>query len=130
MASKKSKPYLINGSKVAFEFDNDGKLIGIKKQDENGNFKPVDPSSDEFGDYELSDEALNAYNVNKFGGNTNAYEEILDISVDLLKQQLYDTEKKKSDNEQFLEDNTLNKDPIAFTGPETGSKYGGSKTGT
>ena len=129
MAIKKSKPYLIDGSKYSFEFDDDGKLIGAKKQDENGNFKPVDPASNEFAGLELSDQALNAYNINKFGGNTNAYEEILDISPDLLKQQLYDNEEKKSNNQQFLEDNTLNKNTPAFTTPQSPS-YQGFKTGS
>ena len=129
MAIKKSKPYLIDGSKYSFEFDDDGKLIGAKKQDENGNFKPVDPASNEFVGLELSDQALNAYNINKHGGNTSAYEETLDISPDLLKQQLYDNEEKKSNNQQFLEDNTLNKNTPAFTTPQSPS-YQGFKTGS
>jgi len=128
MAIKKSKPYLIDGSKYSFEFNDDGKMIGIKKQDESGNFKPVDPASNEFAGLELSDQALNAYNINKFGGNTNAYEEILDISPDLLKQQLYDNEEKKSNNQQFLEDNTNPFSPISFTTPQSPS-YSGGKTG-
>ena len=128
MAIKKSKPYLIEGSKYSFEFDDDEKMIGIKKQDESGNFKPVDPASNEFAGLELSDQALNAYNINKFGGNTNAYEEILDISPDLLKQQLYDNEEKKSNNQQFLEDNTNPFSPISFTTPQSPS-YSGGKTG-
>ena len=76
MAIKKSKPYSIGSppSKYSFEFDDDGKLLGIKKQDENGNFKPVDPSSNEFDTLKDSDQALNAYNVNKFGGNKDAYQ--------------------------------------------------------
>jgi len=128
MAIKKSKPYLIDGSKYSFEFNDDGKMIGIKKQDESGNFKPVDPASNEFAGLELSDQALNAYNINKFGGNTSAYEEILDISPDLLKQQLYDNEEKKSNNQQFLEDNTNPFSPISFTTPQSPS-YSGGKTG-
>ena len=129
MSIKKSRPYLIDGSNYSFEFNDDGKMIGIKKQDESGNFQPVDPASNEFAGLELSDQALNAYNINKFGGNTNAYEEILDISPDLLKQQLYDNEEKKSNNQQFLEDNTLNKNTPAFTTPQSPS-YQGFKTGS
>ena len=77
MAIKKSKPYQIGSppSKYSFEFDDSGKLIGAKKQDENGNFQPVDPSSNEFDTLKDSDQALNAYNVNKFGGNTGAYQD-------------------------------------------------------
>ena len=133
MAIKKSKPYQIGSppSKYSFEFDDSGKLIGAKKQDENGNFQPVDPSSNEFDTLKDSDEALNAYNVNKFGGNIDAYQDSIKDSnfLDKLAQKEYfKQEKKKSDNQQFLEDNTLNKNTPAFTTPKSPS-YSGSKTG-
>ncbi len=133
MAIKKSKPYQIGSppSKYSFEFDDDGKLIGAKKQDENGNFQPVDPSSNEFDTLKDSDQALNAYNVNKFGGNTGAYQDSIKDSnfLDKLAQKEYfKQEKKKSDNQQFLEDNTLNKNPIAFTTPQNPS-YTSNATG-
>ena len=119
MSIKKSRPYLIDGSNYSFEFNDDGKLIGIKKQDESGNFQPVDPASNEFAGLELSDQALNAYNVNKFGGNTSSYEEILDISVGLLKKQLYDNEKKKSNNAQFIANDEANPPSLSFAEPRS-----------
>ena len=140
MSIKKSKPYSIGSppSKYSFEFDDDGKLIGVKKQDENGNFQPVDPTSNEFNTLKKSDQALNAYNVNKFGGNTGAYEDsikgstgILGMNVfkDLSKQiQYFNQEKKKLANQQFLEDNTLNKNPLAFTTPQSPA-FNSNKTG-
>ena len=133
MAIKKSKPYQIGSppSKYSFEFDDDGKLIGAKKQDENGNFKPVDPSSNEFDTLKDSDQALNAYNTNKFGGNKDAYQDSMKGSnfLDKLAQKAYfKQEKKKSDNQQFLEDNTLNKNPLAFTSPQSPA-FEGMKTG-
>ena len=133
MAIKKSKPYQIGSppSKYSFEFDDSGKLIGAKKQDENGNFQPVDPSSNEFDTLKDSDQALNAYNVNKFGGNTGAYQDSIKDSnfLDKLAQKEYfKQEKKKFDNQQFLEDNTLNKNPIAFTTPQNPS-YTSNATG-
>ena len=134
MAIKKSKPYQIGSppSKYSFEFDDDGKLIGAKKQDENGNFQPVDPSSNEFDTLKDSDQALNAYNVNKFGGNKDAYQDSIAGSnfLDQLAQKEYfKQEKKKFDNQQFLEDNALNKNTPAFTTPQSPS-YQGFKTGS
>jgi len=128
MAIKKSKPYQIGSppSKYSFEFDDDGKLIGVKKQDENGNFKPVDPKSNEFDTLEDSDEALNAYNVNKFGGNTNAYQDSIKSSN--AQKGYYNQEKKKLANQQFLEDNELNKNPLAFTTPQSPA-FNSNKTG-
>ena len=122
MASKKSKPYSIDGSKYSFEFDTDGKFLGIKKQDENGNFKPLDPTSSEFLGLEMTDEAVEAYNIANYGGNTDLYvEDFTEVeeSDELLKKQLFDNQTKKSNNQQFLEDNTLNKNPIAFTTPKS-----------
>ena len=48
-------------SKVSFEFGDDGKLIGIKKDG-----KSLDPQSQAFEDLQDSDDALEAYNINKF----------------------------------------------------------------
>ncbi len=133
MAIKKSKPYQIGSppSKYSFEFDDSGKLIGAKKQDENGNFQPVDPASNEFDTLKDSDQALNAYNVNKFGGNTGAYQDSIKDSnfLDKLAQKEYfNQEKKKFDNQQFLEDNTNPSPPISFTTPQSPLHKGG-KTG-
>ena len=133
MAIKKSKPYQIGSppSKYSFEFDDDGKLIGAKKQDENGNFQPVDPSSNEFDTLKDSDQALNAYNVNKFGGNKDAYQDSMKGSNfldELAQKEYFKQEKKKSDNQQFLEDNDLEPSP-AFTPPQSPS-YQGFKTGS
>jgi len=126
----KSKIYTQNdGSKVGFEFGPDGKLIGIKKKVDGSFFpKSIDPQSKEFEDLQDSDDALEAYNINKFKGNINAYEDIIDVDTDILVAQ-HEREEKKENNAQFLEDNTLNNDSLAFTVPKTGSAYNGGKTG-
>ena len=131
MTIKKSKPYSIDGSKYSFEFNDDGELLGIKKQDGSGNFKPVDPTSDEFALLGMTDEAVEAYNIANYGGNTDAYvDSFVDIeeSDELLKKQLFDDENKKLANQQFLEDNTNPSPPISFTTPQSPS-YSGGKTG-
>ena len=120
----KSKVYKQDDdSKVSFEFGDDGKLIGIKKDG-----KSLDPQSQAFEDLQDGDDALEAYNINKFKGNIDAYEDIIDVNTDILIAQ-HEREEKKENNAQFLEDNTLNNDSIAFTVPNTGSTYEGSKTG-
>ena len=132
MANKKSKPYSIDGSKYSFEFNDDGKLLGIKKQDENGNFKPVDPTSDEFALLEMTDEAVEAYNIANYGGNTDSYvEDFTEIeeSDELLKKQLYDNEEKKSNNEEFVDNDTDKPSSLAFAAPNSGAydAYKGSR---
>ena len=127
----KSKIYTQNdGSKVAFEFGDDGKLIGIKKKEDGSIFpKSLDPQSKEFEDLQDGDDALEAYNINKFKGNIDAYEDIIDVDTDVLIAQ-HEREEKKENNAQFLEDNTLNNGgSLAFTTPKTGSAYKKTKTG-
>ena len=116
MATKKSRPYEINGEKVAFEFEG-GKIIGVKKQDENGVFKPVNPNTSEFGDLAATKEALNAYNIAKHTSAKKSYEDTAEQETASELQSHFQKEDKKLANQQFLEDNTLNKDPIAFTSP-------------
>ena len=56
MKIAKSRSYEIDGSNISFEFDReDGKIIGIKKQNSNGDFISVDPKKSEFGDLSQSD---------------------------------------------------------------------------
>ena len=112
----KSRVYDIDDSKVSFEFGSNGKLIGIKKDG-----KSLDPQTQEFEDFQDSDDALDAYNVNKFGGNINAYEEIIDVDTDILIAQ-HEREEKKQSNEQFVDN--VSEQPLAFTSPrDTGSQY-------
>ena len=58
MAVKKSKLREIDGSKYSFEFEAN-KLIGIKKEGENGNLSSVNPNTILFDDISSSTEALN-----------------------------------------------------------------------
>ena len=112
----KSRVYDIDDSKVSFEFGSNGKLIGIKKDG-----KSLDPQTQEFEDFQDSDDALDAYNINKFGGNINAYEEIIDVDTDILIAQ-HEREEKKQSNEQFVDN--VSEQPLAFTSPrDTGSQY-------
>ena len=131
MASKKSKPYSVGNSNYSFEFDSDGKLLGIKKEDANGNYKPVDPTSSEFKGLQDSPQALDAYNVNKHKGNTDLYEDEVEQSPDLLKKQGYDNDKKKSDNQGFIDNDLIGQSvapkPSSADVYKKGSEYSRAK---
>ena len=93
-----------DGSKVSFEFGSNGKLIGIKKDGTS-----LNPKSVEFEDLQDGDDALNAYNVNKFGGNIQSYEEIIDVDTNILIAQ-HVREEKKETNESFVEQDNITRD--------------------
>ena len=69
----KSKSYDIGGSKYAFDFDGDPiKLKGIQKANDSGDFDNtfLNPNTSEIRDIADTDEALDAYNIDKHGGNS------------------------------------------------------------
>ena len=96
MADKKSRQYDVDGNSYAFEFVGD-KLAGIKKA-VNGLLNPIPPNGSEFASVSSSDEAINAFNVAKFGPNKAAYVDTVEkLSEDEL-QDYYDKEVKKGVN--------------------------------
>ena len=135
MANKKSKPYDINGSSYSFEFTDSGKpdiLVGISKKDENGDFKPVNPASDEFKNLQVSDEYVNAYNEANFGGNVDAYKNDFTETIqseDIAKQQQFNNNNTKSNNEAFVDNDTDKPSSLAFAAPNSGAydAYKGSR---
>lgn len=134
---KKSKPYDINESSYAFEFTHDdlGKpnlLVGISKKDENGNFKPVNPASKEFQDLQASDEYVNAYNEANFRKNVDAYVNDFTETIqsqELAKQQQFNNNNTKSNNEAFVDNDTDKPSSLAFAAPNSGAydAYKGSR---
>ena len=128
MASKKSKPYEVDGSNYVFEFGDDGKLVSIKKANDDGNYKALNPSSSEFNNLESSADALNAYNINKHKGNTDLYEDSIESSSDDVKNLQFEVDEKKSNNESFISDDadkppSISNSPSYATPYEGGSKY-------
>ena len=120
MAVKKSRQYSVDGNNYAFDFVSD-KLAGIKKV-VNGVLNPIPPKGSEFASVSSSDEALNAFNVAKYGPNKNGYVDTIEKLSDEELQDYYNKEKKKSDNEQFVED--FAEPALAFTSPlNTGGQY-------
>ena len=125
MADKKSRQYSVDGNSYAFEFVSD-KLAGIKKS-VNGLLNPIPPKGSEFASVSTGQEALDAFNVAKFGSNKAAYvDEIEKLSEEEL-QDYYDKEVKKGVNEQFVEN--FAEPALAFTEPrDTGGQYGRSNS--
>ena len=63
-----SKPYNLGISLTPYHFSYDnGKLVGVSKQNDAGNFIPVNPSTNEFTDIANTDESLDAFNYAEHG---------------------------------------------------------------
>ena len=120
MADKKSRQYSVDGNSYAFEFVSD-KLAGIKKS-VNGLLNPIPPKGSEFASVSSSDEAINAFNVAKFGPNKAAYVDTVEKLSEEELQDYYQKEVKKGVNEQFIEN--FAEPALAFTEPrDTGGQY-------
>ena len=68
----KSRKYRIDGKQYVFTFDGNNKLNGISTgAGRAGQWRgtPIDPTSNEFSTIKDSDEALAAYNINKYKKN-------------------------------------------------------------
>ena len=110
MAVVKSKPYKIgiSLSEYHFSYDND-KLIGISKLNDSSVFVPLDPSSSEFSEIKSDDDSIRAFNiaVHEKEGVTDTVE----VANDEVLTSYYNTQKKKLDNKQFIEEES--ESPIA-----------------
>ena len=129
LAIKKSRPYDITDlGNMAFEFANDA-LVGIKENIA-GVLNQLNPFSDKFDKTAATSEALDAYNVARYGSNKNAYEDSINISDPDLLKAYFDKEKSKLNNEQFV-DPSDRLPSLAFSNPRsTGDSYRrGSKVG-
>ena len=122
LAIAKSRPYNITDlGTMAFEFANDA-LVGIK-ENVAGVLKQIDPISDLFDTAAATSEALDAYNIAKYGSNKNAYESLINISDPDLLKAYFDKEKSKLNNEQFV-DPSDRLPSLAFSNPRsTGDSY-------
>ena len=125
MSIKKSRKYDIDGTNYAFDFDG-GKLVGIK-EDINGVLTPVNPNTSAFSDIANSDEALRAYNVAKYTSAKKSYEDTTERLTASELNDYYTKENQKLTNEQFVDIETSNSPPLAFTTPKTA--YGAYRRG-
>ena len=110
MTVVKSKPYNIGVSlsEYHFSYDND-KLIGISKLNDSSVFVPLDPSSSEFSEIKSDDDSVRAFNIAKF--NKEGVTDTVDVADDEVLTSYYNTQKKKLDNKQFIEEQS--ESPIA-----------------
>ena len=110
MTVVKSKPYNIGVSlsEYHFSYDND-KLIGISKLNDSSVFVPLDPSSPEFLEIKSDDDSVRAFNIAKF--NKEGVTDTVDVADDEVLTSYYNTQKKKLDNKQFIEEES--ESPIA-----------------
>ena len=110
MTVVKSKPYNIGVSlsEYHFSYDND-KLIGISKLNDSSVFVPLDPSSSEFSEIKSDDDSVRAFNiaVHEKEGITDT----VDVADNEVLTSYYNTQKKKLDNGQFIEEES--ESPIA-----------------
>ena len=106
MAIKGSKPYEIAGNKYSFAFDS-GKLVGVNKVDASGDFvSNAALDSAIFQSDAAKENIINAYNIDKNGGNTDNYvENFSDVeqSTDTEKSSYFNFQAKKYNNQQFVE---------------------------
>ena len=110
MTVVKSKPYNIGVSlsEYHFSYDND-KLIGISKLNDSNVFVPLDPSSSEFSEIKSDDKSVRAFNIAKF--NKEGVTDTVDVANNEVLTSYYNTQKKKLDNKQFIEEES--ESPIA-----------------
>ena len=110
MTVVKSKPYNIGVSlsEYHFSYDND-KLIGISKLNDSSVFVPLDPSSSEFSEIKSDDNSVRAFNIAKF--NKEGVTDTVDVADNEVLTSYYNTQKKKLDNGQFIEEES--ESPIA-----------------
>lgn len=110
MTVVKSKPYNIGVSlsEYHFSYDND-KLIGISKLNDSSVFVPLDPSSSEFSEIKSDDDSVKAFNIAKF--NKEGVTDTVDVADNEVLTSYYNTQKKKLDNGQFIEEES--ESPIA-----------------
>ena len=106
MAIKGSKPYEIGGDKYSFAFDS-GKLIGVNKVDASGDFvSNVALDSAILQSDAAKKNIVNAYNIDKNGGNTDNYvENFSDVeqATDAEKSYYFNFQAKKYENQQYVE---------------------------
>jgi ribosomal protein L34 len=111
MTVTKSRKFKVDGVSYVATFDKDKNLNGISKTSGRAGQKretPINPSSSEFANVLASDEALNAYNVNRFKGKATT-STITKASVEELNN-VYNQKTKKNANESSINQEDVTKD--------------------
>ena len=124
-----AKSKVING--ISYEFDSLGKIIGIFDHSDPTNPTIIDPKTDQFKNLAQTDDALTAFNFNRYGGNKDSYDTDTEIPSQKELDAFYETESK--DNKENLKetdypnrDNGLSNPSLA---PGPASAYASYKRG-
>ena len=95
-----AKSKVING--ISYEFDGLGKIIGIFDHSDPTNPTIIDPKTDQFKNLAQTDDALTAFNFNRYGGNKDSYDKETEIPSQKELDDFYETESK--DNKENLKE--------------------------
>ena len=95
-----AKSKVIDG--FSYEFDSLGKIIAVFDHSDPTNPTPVNPESKLYADQVRSNDALTAFNFNRYGGNKDSYEDSVELVPAKVANDFYDKEVK--DNKERLEE--------------------------
>ena len=131
-----AKSKVIDG--FSYEFDSLGKIIAVFDHSDPTNPAPVDPKSKLYADQIRSNDALTAFNFNRYGGNKDSYEDDIELPTKEERNAFYDKEIK--DNKERIIADVLNNaglsNPSLASAPGSASAYAtykesrGKKVGT
>ena len=102
-------------------------MKGIQKANDSGDFDNtfLNPNESEFGDIADTDEALDAYNIDKHGGNKDLYEDTTPQATAAELNDLYNNSLKSKQNQQSQDPPNLPKTPV-YANSSLGAYQGGS----
>ena len=95
-----AKSKVIDG--FSYEFDSLGKIIAVFDHSDPTNPTPVNPKSKLYADQVRSNDALTAFNFNRYGGQKDSYEKSVELVPAQVAKDFYDKEVK--DNKERLEE--------------------------
>ena len=95
-----AKSKVIDG--FSYEFDSLGKIIAVFDHSDPSNPTPVDPESRSYADQVRSNDALTAFNFNRYGGNKDSYDDAIEVPSKEELDKFYNKEVK--DNKERLEE--------------------------
>ena len=98
MSETKSKPYNVSisvaGSNVVYRFNDKQQVVGVDERTSQGVVKPIAPNSADFNTALESDDAVYAFNVNKYKGDKNSHKDEIEKASDEEITNSYNKERK------------------------------------
>ena len=124
MSETKSKPYNVSisvaNSKVVYRFNDKQQIVGVDERTAAGVVKPIVPNSADFNAALDSDDAVYAFNVNKYKGDKNSYKDEIEKASDEEITNSYNENKKKFDNAGFITNDSETPGIVAYATGRTG----------